>query len=255
MTYKLVSIKRLISKVFRDTKLTDDSAIYDMIEWAAEAMGFIGVGAIFNNRSDTFQVKDYVTGIPCQLEQIIGIKYCGKELVHMTGEFDTLGHYMKTGNTHGTTMLNGYKPENGYLLYNFREGEVEISYTMIAVDNEGYPLIVDNVSVLEAISRYIVYKMNYGKYLSGTMDVRLFSKLENDWRLYCGQAKGALNSPSISELTNIKNIWLAKIPRINMEETMGVATRDNTKHDEIDSMPTLDTLKVNTLVTAYVNGN
>ena len=57
MIEKFVSIKNVISKVYRDLHLEDESRFQDMIEWSAEAMEQIGSFSQYEHKAETFEVN------------------------------------------------------------------------------------------------------------------------------------------------------------------------------------------------------
>ena len=77
-------------------------------------------------------------------------------------------------------------------------------------------MIPDEVSYIEAIKRYIVYKLKYSEFIQGIINPQVFAKIEDDWHWYCKQARGKANMPdTVDKLENIKQQWSRLIPKVN----------------------------------------
>lgn len=78
----------------------------------------------------------------------------------------------------------------------FKEGQIAVSYYRQVLDENGYPMIPDHTSVLEAIVAYIDYKLAKREVYTNKQGA--YSKkreAENDWHWYCNQAKNKLFMP------------------------------------------------------------
>lgn len=108
-----------------------------------------------------------------------------------------------------------YWVNNHHIKLNFREGTIFIAYLGIPVDEDGFPLIPDDISYREALYRYITMKLMYPSYLQGKLRDRQWDEMVQSWHNYCAQARGVANMPDIGQLENIKNMWVRLIPEIN----------------------------------------
>jgi hypothetical protein len=78
----------------------------------------------------------------------------------------------------------------GWIVFNRREGFVKISYKAIAKDERGYPLIPDLASYQEAIYWYVMMKINFPKFLNGTLGGRskynfnTYAYIQQQWNFY-----------------------------------------------------------------------
>ena len=115
-----------------------------------------------------------------------------------------------------STCEHEYSVDHPYLRTDFKEGHICISYVAQAVDERGFPMIPDEVSYIEAIKRYIVYKLKYSEFIQGIINPQVFAKIEDDWHWYCRQARGKANMPdTVDKLENIKQQWSRLIPKVN----------------------------------------
>ena len=82
---------------------------------------------------------------------------------------------------------------------------------------QGYPMIPDEVSYVEAIKRYIiVYKVKYSEFIQGIINPQVFAKLEDDWHWYCKQARAKATMPdTVDKLENLLQQRNRLIPKTN----------------------------------------
>jgi len=57
----------------------------------------------------------------------------------------------------------------GWVVLNKPKGFVKLSYSAIATDDRGYPLIPDLASYQEAIYWYVMMKLNFPKFVNGSL--------------------------------------------------------------------------------------
>lgn len=114
--------------------------------------------------------------------------------------------------------LDQYSVVNNMLRFSFKDGQILISYYRQPLDNKtGYPMIPDHVSVIQAVTSYVVYKyMQRAWYLGRQGYDAKMQKAEQDWHWYCKQAKAVLIMPkgvaghqALLEQENLK------LPRMN----------------------------------------
>ena len=100
------------------------------------------------------------------------------------------------------------------LRFSFIEGQVAIAYLKQKLDDEGYPLIPDDISYISALSAYIIYRKtirDFYNHVQGSTDIML--KSEEDWSFYCRQAKNKFYMPlTIDDYENLKNKRTYKLP-------------------------------------------
>jgi hypothetical protein len=290
---QLISLDRVFSGLYRDLKPAMELSEADLIEWAAEALEFIGAYPQFEEAVETLQVKQYKVLIPCGLHKIlqIGLKVsegapsgcpiyvdkfgnppdCEKHpndpcecpptvpcnesgLVFADGActdkstialaelwteyygnpFTTTSAYhnewvpirLATGSFRDADMHSSgcanlksqskmtYKIDNPYIKTNFKEGHICIAFIRQPLDDKGWPMIPDTVHYVEAIKKYLVYKIKYSEFLQGAIHPNIYEKLEQDWHLYCRQARNTMLMPStIDEMENLKDSWKRLIPQ------------------------------------------
>jgi|TARA_R110000822_G_scaffold16329_7_gene55715 hypothetical protein len=114
------------------------------------------------------------------------------------------------------TCEDEYRLDWPYIKTSFKQGHVCIAYVGQPLDERGFPMIPDEVSYIEAIKRYITYKVKYSEFLQGHLPGNIYMKLEDDWHWYCKQARNKMTMPkSVDDLQNLKDQHIRLLPKPN----------------------------------------
>ena len=95
------------------------------------------------------------------------------------------------GGNFGTGAYQEYKLIDNMIRVSFKEGQLAVAYLRHPIDQvTGYPLVVDDVSVINAITYYIGWKTqqrDYFKHKEGSKGIS--DEMKGLWLKYCKQAK------------------------------------------------------------------
>lgn len=104
----------------------------------------------------------------------------------------------------------------GYIKTNVRTGYLMIAYKAIPTDCDGYPMIPDDASFMEAVYWYINMKVKYMQWAEGRIRDAIYYHAEQKWNFYVKQAYGKAMMPAtLDEMESLKNIWVRLIPLVN----------------------------------------
>lgn len=127
-----------------------------------------------------------------------------------------------TGTMSATTDLT-YVITPGYIKTNIETGYIMLAYQAIPTDSDGYPMIPDEQSFIEALYWYIVMKLYYPQWVAGQIRDAVYYDARRSWNYYCKQAYGDALMPNTDSLESIKNSWLRLVPELN-EHSNGFST-------------------------------
>jgi len=236
---KQISVKSIIAKIYRDLDLKEEEAFMDFIEWCAEALDFIHVYPQYESKPISFKVDAYKTELPCDYIGLDQISYKGVNLRPShnsfglttgtpSGQYYTRYSYNQSkienavfidpSNTTYFSPGYSFKIENGWLKTSFNTGDVDMVYISQPMDDEGYPLIPDEISFKEALYWYVVYKYLYPKVLRGEISDKFYNDAYNKWQWYCNQAGAEAMMPDLTTLENIKRAYLSLKIKPNLFE-------------------------------------
>lgn len=123
-----------------------------------------------------------------------------------------------SANTNGDLGLK-YSLKPGYIMTNMKDGYIRLSYDAMYTDENGYPMVPDLISYVEALYWYITMKLKYPDYLSGRMNREIYYDIRRSWNFYCKQAYGDSMMPTPDEMETIKNVWTKLVPDVYANES------------------------------------
>jgi hypothetical protein len=111
-----------------------------------------------------------------------------------------------------------YSIKDGYIICTERTGNVILFYLGQKIDEEGYPMIPNNIEYIEAINYYIMFKIAWADYVAEkTQQARLFfSDAKNLSDQAIARCITIMNTPTWEEFKAISEMWRSKIPQVNL---------------------------------------
>tara|TARA_R110002051_G_scaffold65300_4_gene118555 strand:- start:367 stop:1119 length:753 start_codon:yes stop_codon:yes gene_type:complete len=236
MIYKFVSVYEIIEGVYRDSGIQEELDIWDVIEWAGEALELIGAGVSYVELIGELCVQDHKVQLPCNFHILEQISYNGIPLPLCSGTFGAIS--TTSGNStknvidgkevdatnfpltdSQNTSGNCYYINNNFIVTSFDKGCLLISFKGINVDKEGFPMMPDNVSYKKAVKAYIQTMVDKLWWRRGSLNEAIYRDSQRDWEWYVKQARGSANMPNLDQMENLKNQWVKLKPNINSSRT------------------------------------
>lgn len=242
MIYKYESVHNIVEKLYRDYDHQEELDLWDLIEWAAEALEFIGAGQQYEKRVAELDIKNSMSALPCNFHSQPIASYKGKPINYATGSFAPLA--INPTNTNSNTINgqtvsganfpatenssaslndkqipNTFYIRDGVFVTNIPEGVVVLEYRGTKVDSEGFPMIPDNISYKQAITTYCQMMMDRKDWRKQRISQAAYSESKQDWQWFCGQARGSANMPNLAYAEAIKDQWVKLRPNINSFQT------------------------------------
>lgn len=216
------SIKQVFAKIYRDLDINQEIPESSMLEWSAEALLFIGSYSQFNEESECLTLVNGKAKLPCDFYKLVDINYKGYPVYWATNT--NASNYQcdnckipicSTNYCDYTFYLN-----DSYLISNIEnqddvEANICIVYLAIPTDKEGYPMVPDDVYFREALTAYIIKKIDWQEWRKGKQTDKVKEDSEKNWMFYVNAARGSANQPNLQQLERIKNIWRRLLPLSN----------------------------------------
>ena len=220
MKYLEESCKSVIAKVYRDLNLQEEERWHDMIEWAAEALEFIGANPQFQDRIAEICISDHRGALPCDLHAVSYVqdKTSGRKLRYASDQRHS--HYAilrqeDNGNLLPSYEASTYNLNGNYINTESRNCTILMGYKAFPIDEEGFPMMPKEISVKTAVFWYIVKKLLMGGYVNPNISMQY---AEEQWNWYCGQSRGKLNMPNLDQMEQIRKTIMRMIPQIDLSE-------------------------------------
>lgn len=181
-------------------------------EYSLEYIRLLGAPLAYNDKIEKLQLVDFKAELPCDLLNIRGVRYsdCGfgpNQGIALRYASDT--YHMNNDDyncsTEGYIGEFTYTVQKGIIFASQQDGEVEIAYKGISLDEDGYPLIPDDERVLLGLEYYILHRYLEPLWLLGKITDKAFNYVsqQRDW--YFGSGAASLNTPSIDQMETIAN--------------------------------------------------
>lgn len=214
--YKMISSQRVIAKLYRDLRLSDSRYVVDMIEWFGEAMEHIRVYPALQKKVVMLSVTMHRVKLPddvATLEPLVRTYDGGKSMVPMSYNASVIPKSLFNQGSHVHAMQNSdnrYIINAGYVETNFEQGDIVVPYLAFPRDDDGFPMIPEEVSFNEALKWYAALRMTEGgwKHPAGLS----YEFIEQRWGHYCAQARQKAKMPDMAEYQQFLEMWVRLVP-------------------------------------------
>ena len=242
---KYISIKEIIDGVYADSGMDYDLPFADLLTWVGDAINLIGhpnqyINKIIGHQDYTpFDITHYRAQLPCDFYKLRQLAvdgfpvYPSSHSFHhlMDGEccgIDQLGgtdgdsFIDNFGNVFNTALGTKYSSEpvtytlsNNWLTLSVETGKVCMSYWAFPTDDDGYPMVPDEISYKEYVKKYLTYKLDYIGWRKGTIQDKVFAKSEQEYLFYVGQAANKAKTLDTNAMESLKSQMIRLLPDIN----------------------------------------
>ena len=217
------SIKRVLDDLL-DHPLLRDLTLEQVVRHTIRFISIHGYPKLYQDKMATVEIKDFRGLLPCDLISIMQVKdlSTGVCLRSMTDNFTPGLKPKPKEDMQSKDLLNNMKPTDAYIparkehfdelsfktqgrviFTSFPEGEVEIAYKSIPVDEDGFPLLIDNETYLNALEAYIKKQVFTVKFDTGKITAGILSNAQTDYYWASHLLQSEMTMPSVSEMESI----------------------------------------------------
>ncbi len=212
-TSDLVSIKMVADRLYRNPLMKDLSYEF-IVDNAIQILRILEAPSLFSTRREALNVVNYRAMKPVDMIKVESVVRTepGSIPVPLTASEDIAQEFYHQSNNLPTRSDETYSLNSKYINCNFEKGTVEVIYKAVATDEECYPLILNNETLLRCVESYIKYR--YFDMLND-MDIisnQKLNKAETDYMFNVGQADSNLKMPSVDEMESLVNQITQLIP-------------------------------------------
>lgn len=229
---KYTSSKEVINNFYRNTAYTEHVNLGDMSFWIYECMGLIDAPLqyipkiIGHIKDSTYELTTYRVELPCDFHKLIAVAVDGNIAIPSSGAFHHLMDGACCGFSSDTSAPdlfydnfgNVFSPQalplssrliegdptftlnNNYITFDRKEGKVCMAYWALPLDEEGYPLIPDDIKYKRACSSYLQYKIDYIIWRQDMLTDKVFAKSEQDWLWNISSASSHIKMPDVNQM-------------------------------------------------------
>ena len=105
----------------------------------------------------------------------------------------------------GTASEFTYTASNGVVTTSVRDGQIEIAYSALACDDDGYPLVPDNEQVKLCLEYYILFRFLEPLWIAGKITDKAFNYVDTKKCFYMGAANTNMQLQGTDHLESVMN--------------------------------------------------
>ena len=206
-----INIREILSRVLRHP-LLQDFTFEQAVQYVIDFIGIFGFPELYKDKQTEVDICDYRGQLPCDLISIDMVKDCltNVPLRSMTATFNPGGKYYNY-----LRHEPQFKTQGRVIITSFPEGRVIIAYKAIPVDDEGYPLLINNTKYIKTLELYIKNQMFTLLFELGKITPQVLQHAEQEYCWAAGQLAEEFKTPSMSEMESITNMLNQLIIRRN----------------------------------------
>lgn len=216
-----ISIRQVLDDLL-DHPLLQDLSLERAVNYAIHFIQIVGVPNEFEEKTALINIENYRGCLPCDYYDMMQVRtykegeYCPRVFRYTTDSF----HHSPNKGDSDTWDLT-YKLQNSIIYTSIKEGTIEIAYHAIKVDKEGYPMIPENSSFIQALELYIKKKVFTILFDQGKINNAVLQNTQQEYAWAVGQAQRDLTMPTIDQMESISNMWTQLLQR-NNEHSKGM---------------------------------
>lgn len=251
MILNYTNLDNVIAKIQRDTGIQHADLISDLVEWIPEAMAEMEIQLELAPMFKTVPVNFHAAKIPCGMTRVLAISYCGFRLPFNNRDNDPRTRVAKIGpdsvenpnSIFQTDPMNveynpvqekgrrwpyplparnqihqtaSYQIKGGHVWTSFPYGEITIHGEASPADENGLPLVPDNMAFREAIYYHARGKLvGSGRYKDPAFSM---DSLLGMYEKYAARAIEQISYPSPDQMAKMVDNWVRLIPAANYFE-------------------------------------
>jgi len=221
MTGKTVSIGNILWKVLKQP-IVQDLKYEDAAEYAIEYLRLIGAALSFEDKVQRIKLNNYKGLLPVNLINIRGIAYSDYECDGgVAMRYASNIYHTDIQNNRDCDVFQEYTyiTQNNVITTSIKDGWINISYSELATDEFGYPLIPDNESFKVALEYYIIHRTLEGLWSMGKITDKVFQYYEQKRHYYSAQATNSMTIKNMDQMETMFNAINRMIIDVNPQET------------------------------------
>ena len=204
------SVDYIIDRLFRDYGFHEkDVHKSDIIEWVTDVLRKLPIKEVYfergngcDNRPVYITIENNRGILPCDFIELkdVRVKDTMRGLSAATDTF-----FQNNTNPRRTSISPKleFKIRNPYIFVDFIEGEIELAYYCMPLDEDNYPLIIADEKVLETVVSYIAYRIAFKLAIKNEFP----DNKKNEFKdIYSGNllsCRSYLNTPTFKQALNI----------------------------------------------------
>lgn len=224
MAQHYTKIKYILDKITQHP-LLQDITLEQVVDQTVNFMRIVGVPKMFTEKVEKMHIVNYKALLPCDYYNVIQVRdRHNKPFRYATDNF----HYHEGNDENNLT----YKIQGNMIFTSIRECDIEVAYSAIITDEEGYPLIPDNSSFTRALELFIKKHFFTILFDLGKISQAALQNAQQEYAWAVGDCQTEFNRiKSVDEMEAFFNNWRTLL--IKDHHRSGFVNSGNKEHIKI----------------------
>lgn len=124
-----------------------------------------------------------------------------------------------------------FSMNNNWMTFNVKKGKACMAYKAFPIDGEGFPLIPDDVKYKDAITKYLIERVDYILYRQGMITKDIYEDSQTKWFWAAGACSNNLKIPDALQTEGLKRQLIRMIPQFEeFYNNFRGSNRDTNRH-------------------------
>lgn len=229
------NIRRVLDNLL-EHPLLNNLSLEQVVRYAIRFIALFGFSKFYKDAIADIEIHEFRGLLPCDCIAVVQVKdlKSGICLRSMTDSFtpgmrpEPPHHHMRFENPKVGDICSPYIPhmhpphgelafktQNRVIYTSFPEGMVQVAYKGIPVDEDGFPLVIDNEVYLNALEAYIKKQVFTVKFDTGDIALNVLQNAQRDYSVAAAECEVEFQTPSVSEAQSLSNFATSLIPRVS----------------------------------------
>lgn len=215
------NIRRVLDDI-TEHPLLRDVTLEQVVRHTIRFITLHGYPQLYQDKIEEIPIKDFRGLLPCDLISVIQVRDMDTNLClrSMTDTFtpalrpkpkDIPRHRDLLNNIQGEYIPprkdeieeGTFKTQGRIIFTSFPHGRIEVAYKAIPVDEDGFPLLIDDETYLNALEAYIKKQVFTVKFDTGKIQAGVLSNAQSDYAWNAHLLQSQMTTPSMAEMESI----------------------------------------------------
>ena len=194
-TLKFTNIRVVADRLMKHPML-QSLQFETIVEYTLDFLNLLGFNELLIEDEIEIDIKDHRGLLPSTLVRINQVRI--KNGIYLKAMSSTFS---------GTLENPAFKTQGDVIYTNLKNCTLQINYMGMPIDEEGYPLIPDNVYFLMALEAFIKVQIFTMYFDQGKIQGQILQQAQQDYGFRVAQLHSKFSLPSVSEMQAISNMW------------------------------------------------
>ena len=192
--FNFIRLEEVLSRIQRHP-LCQELSYEAGVQYVVDFLRTVGFHQTYIEKHDCLHIEDYRALLPDDLLDIIQVKYGDKYLRSMSSSiYDKNDNYT-------------YKTQGNVIFTSFKEGDIDVYYRAIPIDENGAPLIPDHPIFLKTLELYIKKEWFTILFELGKLNQQILQNTQQEYAFKVAQCTNMFIIPSVAEMQTLTNLF------------------------------------------------